>query len=244
MLLTWAFILFASVVTLQCSRLASWARKTYLLLNAAVVLSHLRSVISLPGYCKRDVDAAIWKKQQHIVRALCRKRLMEECTEICSDWTKEAYESACDVAIAALKAKARYCDQCRVYKAPNTYHCHRCAACVQGRDHHCPWINNCVGKSNMRKFLTFLHLVVLDCGITVFLLLVNLFSTSTSSDSIVFDSSLPIDPQVSNLAAMLALSISAGNLLFASGVLIMSYWKIFRNQATSARGLRRHSGKA
>lgn len=33
-----------------------------------------------------------------------------------------------------------------------TFHCHECEICVQGYDHHCPWIGKCIGKGNFRVF--------------------------------------------------------------------------------------------
>lgn len=35
------------------------------------------------------------------------------------------------------------------------FHCSRCDRCVVFMDHHCPWINNCVGLYNQKPFLLF-----------------------------------------------------------------------------------------
>jgi hypothetical protein len=50
----------------------------------------------------------------------------------------------------------RICQSCRVLKAPRAHHCGMCGVCVPKMDHHCPWINSCVGNSNQRYFFMFL----------------------------------------------------------------------------------------
>ena len=35
-------------------------------------------------------------------------------------------------------------------------HCSTCKVCVLKRDHHCPWVNKCIGYTNMQFFFTYL----------------------------------------------------------------------------------------
>jgi palmitoyltransferase len=40
------------------------------------------------------------------------------------------------------------CPFCEVVRTPRSRHCNTCDKCVERFDHHCPWINNCIGKTN------------------------------------------------------------------------------------------------
>jgi hypothetical protein len=47
------------------------------------------------------------------------------------------------------------CSVCKIIKAPRTKHCDLCSRCVDRFDHHCPWINSCVGRGNVKRFYSF-----------------------------------------------------------------------------------------
>ena len=47
------------------------------------------------------------------------------------------------------------CYECQIIALPRSYHCNVCRQCVQRYDHHCPWLNSCIGTRNHRSFLIF-----------------------------------------------------------------------------------------
>mmetsp|Transcript_129542 Transcript_129542/g.242351 ORF Transcript_129542/g.242351 Transcript_129542/m.242351 type:complete len:741 (+) Transcript_129542:75-2297(+) len=48
------------------------------------------------------------------------------------------------------------CVVCRARREMRSHHCKECGRCVQRLDHHCPWIDNCVGLGNQRSFYGFI----------------------------------------------------------------------------------------
>lgn len=65
------------------------------------------------------------------------------------------------------------CNHCRQVVARSCRHCSQCDKCVVGFDHHCRWLNHCIGSRNYRYFFTFLTMTVLtvlfQVGIGLFL---------------------------------------------------------------------------
>ncbi|XP_029304356.1 palmitoyltransferase ZDHHC23-like [Cottoperca gobio] len=60
-----------------------------------------------------------------------------------------------------LTAKWSSCPVCKIKRPPRAGHCRTCGSCVQRLDHHCIWINSCVGQANHRSFLLTLSVFVL-----------------------------------------------------------------------------------
>ncbi|XP_072931082.1 palmitoyltransferase ZDHHC16 [Epargyreus clarus] len=59
---------------------------------------------------------------------------------------------------------ASICKKCISPKPPRTHHCSVCDRCILAMDHHCPWLNNCVGYYNARHF--YLYMVYMVAGVT------------------------------------------------------------------------------
>ena len=64
---------------------------------------------------------------------------------------------------------ADYCPTCLVKKSSSTKHCFICNECIEGFDHHCYWINHCVGKRNYPLFVFFLFILVLHLSYNSYL---------------------------------------------------------------------------
>jgi len=61
-------------------------------------------------------------------------------------------------------AVARHCHACAQPRPLRAKHCRACGRCVCDFDHHCPWINNCVGARNRASFYLFISLLLADAA--------------------------------------------------------------------------------
>ncbi|KAF0028087.1 hypothetical protein F2P81_019174 [Scophthalmus maximus] len=81
-------------------------------------------------------------------------------------------------------SQRNWCPACRAARPPRAGHCRICGICVLRLDHHCVWINNCVGQANHCSFLLTLVLFLL---------------TSLYGISLVLQSVCPTQPLLTSL---------------------------------------------
>ncbi|XP_038993161.1 probable protein S-acyltransferase 16 [Hibiscus syriacus] len=91
-------------------------------------------------------------------------------------WVPSAYMPDIEdskVSIHEIKRKGgdlRYCQKCSHFKPPRAHHCRICKSCILRMDHHCVWINNCVGHANYKAFFVSVVYAVIACFYSLVLL--------------------------------------------------------------------------
>lgn len=89
------------------------------------------------------------------------------------------------------------------------YHCSTCRICVSQYDHHCFWINNCVGKNNIIRFNIFLILTEISLvwlGYLTISIIVLLIQGKTST-SIFTINTFIIDDHLSIIVLIMAIIV-------------------------------------
>ncbi|XP_071482390.1 palmitoyltransferase ZDHHC12-B-like [Diadema antillarum] len=99
-----------------------------------------------PGYVTNDEEMNGWSR-------------VDSSDDESADETVNDEDSGETAKMVKEKKKAeatRKCSYCRVKQPVRTKHCDDCGRCVRRFDHHCPWLENCVGERNHRFFWFFL----------------------------------------------------------------------------------------
>jgi len=89
---------------------------------------------------------------------------------ICSSSEEDHRKKVChpgDPDWEAAATSSTFCDKCSMMRPARAHHCKSCKRCILKMDHHCPWLNNCVGHNNQRYFCIFLFYLAIGSTITV-----------------------------------------------------------------------------
>jgi ribosomal protein L40E len=113
------------------------------------LISHVRGMLTCPGYVPKS------NRKIDFSDSSVEKKLKKE----------EGQEAGID--------DWNMCEKCEIYRPPRSTHCRICGRCVIRFDHHCPWLNNCVGMFNRKYFILFLFYTNCLCSFSLFLICVN-----------------------------------------------------------------------
>lgn len=82
--------------------------------------------------------------------------------------TGDALVDAQNMVSSGLRQRGyRWCHTCQIVRPPRASHCRDCDHCVLRFDHHCPFVNNCVGQRNYHFFIGFTTAAMLLAALVV-----------------------------------------------------------------------------
>mmetsp|Transcript_56108 Transcript_56108/g.163942 ORF Transcript_56108/g.163942 Transcript_56108/m.163942 type:complete len:512 (+) Transcript_56108:69-1604(+) len=127
----------------------------------ALLVAHLRCMFTNPGTAKDHLDQEL----NEVMRWEHRRQV-------------QAGPAAAHGGTTGREMWRRkwWCSKCDTFRPRHTHHCSTCRACILEMDHHCPWVNNCVGWRNQKYFVLFLLYAWIGClwsAIAIFLALIN-----------------------------------------------------------------------
>lgn len=76
--------------------------------------------------------------------------------------------------------KVKWCDTCGTYRPPRCSHCRVCDNCVENIDHHCTFLNTCIGRRNYFTFFAFLIASILSACISIVFCVLHIYYLTRS----------------------------------------------------------------
>eukprot|EP00758_Cryptobia_borreli_P013063 Tbor_TRINITY_DN5801_c4_g5::TRINITY_DN5801_c4_g5_i1::g.6593::m.6593/K20027/ZDHHC1_11; palmitoyltransferase ZDHHC1/11 len=94
----------------------------------------------------------------------------------------------------------RPCFYCRKFVVVTSKHCSTCDKCVPGFDHHCRWLNSCIGEKNYGLFFIFMIVTLVAVCVVFIITVYNIivwsihFEDIKSQLKLVFNSTIELSP--------------------------------------------------
>ena len=165
-------------------------------MTAIVICNFVLNLILIAGffysYSDSHPDPPPTEQSHWWVALLCLNGLLLIITATCLALTSiidpghikpipfDKFSEVLDRAIKEDRNLEYFCFFCRSIWSYSAMHCQICGKCVEGFDHHCYYVNNCIGFKNHSYFLSFLCFGLFYILLSGSLLLINIYESCYS----------------------------------------------------------------
>ncbi|KAH7649641.1 binding protein [Cryptosporidium bovis] len=170
MLILESYGLYLPLLTTQSQRM-SRSSSIYKLMqkeNEQVILNNNLIELNRMAFYGENMDINYYKEcyNNHILRQV---ELSNEVIALMPFVSKERQSYHTKLYLDIIEGKPintsspitpKICVTCRIERPFRAHHCSDCGYCVQRFDHHCVWIDSCVGYGNQRSFFLFLSFLM------------------------------------------------------------------------------------
>eukprot|EP00922_Rhytidocystis_sp_ex-Travisia-forbesii_P007168 GHVS01010450.1.p1 GENE.GHVS01010450.1~~GHVS01010450.1.p1 ORF type:complete len:815 (-),score=119.73 GHVS01010450.1:439-2592(-) len=130
-------------------------------------------LMELNGHClKQRISLRQHAKYKSIVKQLVHCK--DTCCQLMASVGRERREKLpqryVDALMSGVPSVKTICVTCKIVKPPRVHHCADCAHCIKREDHHCIWVDNCVGIRNQRSFWLFLFSLSASIAVNYYVL--------------------------------------------------------------------------
>ena len=79
-------------------------------------------------------------------------------------WSHISCMTTCPTSFSSVPGPTKLCEKCKKQCSIQAHHCSVCKVCIIRMQHHCPWVNNCIGLYNMKSYILFLlYTLLISC---------------------------------------------------------------------------------
>ncbi|KAI5606307.1 palmitoyltransferase akr1-like isoform X1, partial [Silurus asotus] len=145
------FPLLAKVTLSQYHRMSDYQRFPNPIYLGTLTAGIIHTVICFYSYALLNVSVLHFS----MVLWLFWKLLTQDPGQLHAADADPRFSSIADL-VESNQSLTRFCINCELFQVANCKHCHLCDLCVMDYDHHCLFLNRCVGQNNHRVFLLFI----------------------------------------------------------------------------------------
>lgn len=91
----------------------------------------------------------------YLMTGICAYNILFMTITVCTDPGYLKNDNVDFLYLLEVSDPTHLCPDCLTVRTSRSKHCSVCQRCVERFDHHCPWINNCVGANNHNYFFQF-----------------------------------------------------------------------------------------